>query len=142
MCGIAGVVLSGRADDRDLAVPLAAMTAAIHARGPDDRGVYVSPEGRVGLGNTRLAIQDLSQAGHMPMGNAARSVCITYNGEIYNADDLRIELQRLGFTFVSHSDTEVILHGYEAWGESVVQRLRGMFAFALYDLRGTPTLLL
>ena len=111
------------------------MTLAMRHRGPDDQGVHVTSEGRVGLANCRLAIRDLSPAGHMPMGNADGSVWITYNGEIYNTDELRPELERLGYIFHSRSDTEVILHGYKAWGEEVVKRLRGMFAFAILDER-------
>ncbi len=114
---------------------LGAMAERMAHRGPDDEGVYVAPGGRVGLVNRRLAIRDLSLAGHMPMGNAAETVWITYNGEIYNADGLRAELEATGFVFRSHSDTEVILHGYEAWGTAVVPKLRGMFAFAIYDQR-------
>jgi asparagine synthase (glutamine-hydrolysing) len=113
---------------------LTALCSAQTARGPDDTGQYVSPDGRVGLGNNRLAIRDLSPAGHMPMSNADQTVWITYNGEIYNTDDLRRELEGLGYVFRSTSDTEVILHGYEAWGERVVERLLGMFAFAIAQI--------
>ena len=93
-------------------------------RGPDDAGLYVSPDRRVGLANRRLAIRDLSPAGHMPMSNAEGTVWITYNGEVYETDGLRVELEHLGFIFRSTSDTEVILHGYEAWGDEVVHRLQ------------------
>jgi asparagine synthase (glutamine-hydrolysing) len=118
----------------DLRERLLAMREAMTHRGPDDAGGFVSAEGRAGLANRRLAIRDLSPAGHMPMSNAEGTVWITYNGEIYNTDELRPELERLGFAFHSTGDTEVILHGYEAWGEEVVQRLRGMFAFAILAL--------
>jgi len=117
------------------------MAHAMQHRGPDDEGTYVSPDSRVGFANRRLAIRDLSPAGHMPMSNTSGSVCITYNGEVYNTDDLRPELERLGYVFRSNSDTEVILHGYEAWGSDIVRRLEGMFAFAIYDIRETPRLL-
>ncbi len=89
-----------------------------------------------GIGaNRRLAIRDLSPAGRMPMPNAVGSVWITYNGETYDTSEIRPELERLGCVFRSNSDTEVILHGYQTWGEGVVERLRGMFAFAILDCR-------
>jgi asparagine synthase (glutamine-hydrolysing) len=114
------------------------MAQAMAHRGPDDEGIYMAPNERIGLVNRRLAIRDLSPAGHMPMSNASGTVWITYNGEIYNAEALRPELAVLGYTFHSTSDTEVILHGYEVWGEAVVNRLRGMFAFAILDQRPSP----
>ena len=91
----------------------------------------------------RLAIRDLSPAGHMPMASEDGAIQITHNGEIYNADELRAELEARGHVFRSRSDTEVILRGYEAWGTAVVDRLRGMFAFAVLDSRaGAGRLLL
>jgi len=143
MCGIAGIALNPNRTLPDLQKRLLAMREAMFHRGPDDAGLYISPDGRVGLANRRLAIRDLTPAGQMPMSNAERTVRITYNGEIYNTDEICPELERLGFAFRSRSDTEVILHGYEAWGTEVVQRLRGMFAFAILDLRGgKPSLFL
>lgn len=133
MCGIAGIVLKPNRDLPDMRRHLTLMAGRMAHRGPDDEGVYVAPDGRVGLVNRRLAIRDLSPAGHMPMGNGAESIWITYNGEIYNADELRSELEATGYVFRSQSDTEVILHGYEAWGTAVIPKLRGMFAFAIYD---------
>ncbi|MBE2272205.1 MAG: asparagine synthase (glutamine-hydrolyzing) [Anaerolinea sp.] len=135
MCGIAGILLRPGADLPDLQERLQRMATLMHHRGPDDEGIYVSPDGRVGFANRRLAIRDLSPAGHMPMANPAQNVWITYNGEVYNADKLRPELEALGYSFRSTSDTEVILHGYEAWGCEIVPRLRGMFAFAIHDFR-------
>lgn len=135
MCGIAGMILQPHNRLPDLAERLAAMAQAMAHRGPDDEGVYVAPGGQVGLANRRLAIRDLSPAGHMPMQTTDGAVTITYNGEIYNAGELRTELQTLGYPFRSHSDTEVILLGYVAWGKGVVNRLRGMFAFAILDQR-------
>jgi len=114
-------------------------------RGPDDSGIHLMPGGRGGLVSRRLAIRDLSSAGRMPMRNDAGTIWITYNGETYNADELRVELQRMGFTFRSQSDTEVVLKCYEAWGEDMVRKLRGMFAFAVLDARwgeGRETLFL
>ena len=135
MCGIAGIALKPGHSLPDLPDRLEAMAQAMAHRGPDDQGVYIAPGGRAGLANRRLAIRDLSPAGHMPMGNDDDTVWISYNGEIYNADALRAELEALGWRFRSHSDTEVILRGYEAWGAQAVSRLRGMFAFALLDYR-------
>ncbi|MCB0170547.1 MAG: asparagine synthase (glutamine-hydrolyzing) [Anaerolineae bacterium] len=135
MCGIAGIITQPNRAIPDLPDRLAAMAQAMAHRGPDDEGFYLTPDGRVGLASRRLAIRDLSPSGHMPMANAAGTVQIIYNGEIYNADSLRPELEAAGYTFQSTSDTEVILHGYEAWGEAVVTRLRGMFAFAILDRR-------
>jgi len=139
MCGIAGFYrFNQEASTPDLRERLPAMAEAMRHRGPDDGGVHFTDNGRVGLASRRLAIRDLSPAGHMPMGNDAASVWITYNGEIYNAKELRAELEGRGYAFRSHSDTEVILHGYEAWGADVVQRIRGMFAFAILDTRDSP----
>jgi asparagine synthase (glutamine-hydrolysing) len=135
MCGIAGIAIKPGESLPDLRERLDAMARAMVHRGPDDQGVFVAPDGRAGLANRRLAIRDLSPAGHMPMASDDGWVWITYNGEIYNADALRGELVSLGQRFRSHSDTEVILRGYEAWGAQVVARLRGMFAFAVLDRR-------
>jgi asparagine synthase (glutamine-hydrolysing) len=122
------------------------MTSVQAHRGPDDAGLWEQqfPDGSyVGLGSNRLAIIDLSSSGHMPMCNEARSVWITYNGEIYNFAELRRELQGKGHRFASHTDTEVVLHLYEEEGPECVQRLNGMFAFAICDLRsGRPKLFL
>lgn len=139
MCGIAGLWGSGDPG------ALRSMTDAMVHRGPDDGGTWerVLPDGTfVGLGNRRLAIIDLSPAGHMPMANDDGSVVLTYNGELYNTPELRARLEGLGHRFRSSTDTEVVLRGYEAWGEDVVGRLEGMFALALVDLRERPQLLL
>jgi len=113
-------------------------------RGPDDSGIWDrrSPDGCfVGLGSRRLAILDLSPLGRMPMCNHDHSIWITYNGEIYNFADLRQELESTGCSFKSHTDTEVLLHLYEKYGTDCVERLNGMFSFAICDLRsGSPIL--
>src|SRR5438067_8564066 len=129
MCGISGT--AGYAA-RDL---LARMTGCITHRGPDDVGIYISPDCTIGLGNRRLSILDLSPAGHMPMSNEDGSVWLTYNGEIYNFSTLRRELKALGHQFRSRTDTDVLLRGYEAWGTDVLGRLNGMFAFGIADFR-------
>lgn len=108
---------------------------AIEHRGPDDCGTYASPSTGVVLGNRRLAIIDLSSAGHMPMGNEDGSVWVTYNGEIYNAPALRAELEARGHAFASNADTEVLVHGFEEWGSGLPLRLNGMFAFAAWNER-------
>jgi asparagine synthase (glutamine-hydrolysing) len=122
------------------------MTGVQAHRGPDDAGLWERrfPDGGyVGLGSRRLAIIDLSSSGHMPMCNEDRTVWITYNGEIYNFAELRRELRSKGHSFVSDTDTEVIVHLYEEEGPDCVKSLNGMFAFAICDLRsGSPTLFL
>ena len=129
MCGICGVVLldQGRSVDREV---LSRMNATLRHRGPDDEGLYV--DGGVGLGHRRLSIIDL-QTGHQPMANEDETVWIVFNGEIYNCLDLRDELESLGHKFATRSDTEVIVHAYEQFGESSVNRLNGIFAFAIWD---------
>ncbi|HEY6001157.1 MAG TPA: asparagine synthase (glutamine-hydrolyzing) [bacterium] len=132
MCGICGLVFA----DPARPVPPGAierMNQALAHRGPDDHGTFAEPG--VALGHRRLAIIDLSPAGHQPMGNEDGSLQIVFNGEIYNYRDLRPDLERGGHTFRSHSDTEVILHLYEERGERCLEALRGMFAFAIWDRR-------
>ncbi|MBK7406568.1 MAG: asparagine synthase (glutamine-hydrolyzing) [Phycisphaerales bacterium] len=108
--------------------------AHLRRRGPDGEGTSVCPSGHAALGHTRLAILDLSPAGAQPMASEDGQVVVTYNGEIYNAPDLREQLESLGHRFVSRSDTEVLLHGYRAWGaRGMLDRLRGMFALVLWD---------
>lgn len=102
-------------------------------RGPDDAGLWLSGDGHVALGHRRLAVIDLSPAGHQPMLSEDGRYAIVFNGEIYNFRALRDELQQQGFQFHSNSDTEVILAAYRAWGESCLNRFNGMFAFVIYD---------
>lgn len=127
MCGIAGLV--GATSDVRRAL-ITKMIERIAHRGPDGEGTFCDET--VALGHRRLSIVDLSAAGHQPMQMADRYV-ITYNGEIYNHIELRAELQRDGYRFVSHSDTEVILAAYDRWGPQCLDRFNGMWAFALYD---------
>jgi asparagine synthase (glutamine-hydrolysing) len=129
MCGIAG--FSGLGDQVDLA----AMTASLAHRGPDGEGEFVDPEARVYLGHRRLAIID-QEGGRQPMWNDDGSIGVVFNGEIYNHRELRARLEARGHVFrSSHSDTEVLVHGYREWGESLPSLLNGMFAFAVYDRR-------
>ena len=130
MCGIIGVATNYRNDDRAWLV--AGRDAMMH-RGPDDSGLWWSPDGRVGFGHRRLAIIDISAAGHQPMHDAGGSLTIVFNGEIYNYRELQEELIANGHVFLSHSDTEVLLAAYREWGVDCLSRLNGMFAFALYD---------
>ncbi len=131
MCGIAGLIDPTGAPV-DPAV-LGAMTRALAARGPDGEGLWRAPG--VGLGHRRLAVIDLSDAANQPLGNEDGSVQVVFNGEIYNFGDLRAELLGKGHTFRSRTDTEVLAHGYEEWGDAVVEKLDGMFAFGLWDGR-------
>ncbi len=132
MCGIAGYVVRG--GHVDLTRSLADMALAIAHRGPDDAGFFETGSGdwRIGLAHRRLSIIDLS-TGHQPLGNETGSIQIVFNGEIYNFEALREELQAKGHCFATRSDTETIVHAYEEWGVSCVERFRGMFAFALWD---------
>jgi asparagine synthase (glutamine-hydrolysing) len=132
MCGIAGRFnfLSGAPVDPGT---IRAMCDLIAHRGPDGEGTYV--DGAIGLGHRRLAIIDLSPAGRQPMTDETGTLWITYNGEIYNFPELRRDLEARGFRFRSRTDTEVILAAYRAFGPDCVSRLRGMFAFAVWDAR-------
>jgi asparagine synthase (glutamine-hydrolysing) len=132
MCGIVGIASRTSVIDR---VWLIAGRDLLRHRGPDDLGEWWSSDGGVGLGHRRLAVIDLSPAGHQPMQDVSGELCIVYNGEIYNFADLRRELADRGHAFRSHSDTEVILAAYREWGMDCLSRLIGMFAFALYDGR-------
>jgi asparagine synthase (glutamine-hydrolysing) len=131
MCGVCGLVLLKNGGTPDIRV-LQRMCAAITHRGPDDEGQIVL--GPAGLGMRRLSIIDL-KTGHQPLANEDESLWIVFNGEIYNFRELRAELVRLGHRFRTQSDTEVIVHGFESWGEAVCERLNGIFAFALWDAK-------
>jgi len=129
VCGIAGVLeRSGRPVEREL---LQRMGDVIAHRGPDGEGQYA--DGPVGLVNRRLAIIDPSPAGAMPMVSVDGRYWITYNGEVYNFRELRRELEAAGHRFQSHTDTEVVLNAYAAWGPACVERFNGMFALAIWD---------
>ena len=132
MCGIAGLI--GTANEVERAEAVRKMTDSIARRGPDGEGITVW--GEAVLGHRRLSIIDLSDAGRQPMLSADGAIGVVFNGEIYNFIDLRNELTSRGYTFTSDTDTEVLIHGYESWGlDELVSRLRGMFAFALWDDR-------
>ncbi|MEZ5035253.1 MAG: asparagine synthase (glutamine-hydrolyzing) [Chitinophagaceae bacterium] len=130
MCGIAGFIDFKNNSSKEM---LNRMTAAVAHRGPDGQGLFfhTTPNCQVGLGHRRLSIIDLSTAANQPM--EFDGLQIIFNGEIYNYNEIREELISLGHTFKTHSDTEVILHGWRQWGEAAIQKWRGMFSIALYD---------
>ena len=130
MCGICGVIGETRSELAESR--LRSMLAGMIHRGPDDEGVLHKP-GAV-LGMRRLSIIDLA-GGHQPVFNEDGTVGIVFNGEIYNFGELRASLEKSGHRFRTRSDTEVIVHAYEEWGERCVAHLRGMFAFAVWDGR-------
>ena len=139
MCGIFGIV-TNRAVEASV---LEKAGKILSHRGPDDSGIWISKNNHTGLGHQRLSIIDLSQNAHQPMSNEACPECrrrngsawITYNGEVYNFKEIRSLLETKGHVFKSLSDTEVILHAYEEWGEECINRFSGMFAFAIWDER-------
>jgi len=145
MCGIVGIWTS-RLDREEARRQVVAMTDRARHRGPDDQGLDVVSDAPAALsgggagplvvfGHRRLSIVDLSKAGHQPMHDPVTGNWITYNGEIYNFPELRMELEGKGHRFLSHCDTEVILKGYAEWGIGCWRRLRGIFAFGLWDFR-------
>jgi asparagine synthase (glutamine-hydrolysing) len=135
MCGIVGWLSWGESQ-RVNAGMLAAMRDTMAHRGPDGAGLWVSSDRKIGLGFRRLAIVDLSDTANQPMENEDGTVRVVFNGEIYNHRKLRRELEQKGHRFrTDHSDTETIVHGYEEWGEKVVDRLEGMFGIGIWDER-------
>src|SRR6266550_1693901 len=135
MCGIVGILAHNGTVAPGL---LERATQSLAHRGPDDSGTVIIRESlpepvEVGLGNRRLAILDLSPLGHQPMQDPQTGNCIVYNGEIYNFREVRAKLEAEGVRFRSNSDTEVLLKAYGRWGEDCLDKLRGMFAFAIWD---------
>ncbi len=133
VCGICGVFEFGSADPRVEESTVVRMRETLTHRGPDDAGLYVSPDRSVGLGHRRLSIIDLSPAGRQPMSNEDGTVWITYNGEIYNHAALRADLEQRGHTYRSRTDTETLVHLYEEEGPDLVHRIEGDFAIAIWD---------
>ena len=127
MCGIAGIIGVGNEEI------LTRMTLILTHRGPDDGGTKWFSDHCSGLGHRRLSIIDLSQAGHQPMTDDEENLWITFNGEIYNYKEIRAELTIKGYPFLTHSDTEVLLAAFKYWGPDCLQRLNGIFAFAIYN---------
>ena len=135
MCGIAGLVdLKGQTPGERLEATARAMAETMRHRGPDDGGVWSAPQAGVALASRRLAVRDLSPAGHQPMVSEDGRHALVYNGEIYDIDGPRAELRARGRRFMGDSDTEVLLHACAEWGpEKAVERLNGMYAFAFWD---------
>lgn len=134
MCGLAGIFSTRGGSDAELTSTAEAMCARIVHRGPDDGGAWTDASAGIALGFRRLAIIDLSPLGHQPMSSASGRYRIAFNGEVFNFEALRAELRTLGATFRGHSDTEVILAAFEAWGiDQAVTRFVGMFAMAIWD---------
>src|SRR5215203_300479 len=131
MCGIAGVVSADPVDSR----VIVQMRDRLSHRGPDHAGLWISPDQRVGLGHRRLTIIDPSPASNQPYASADGNAITVFNGEIYNFRKLRRELERMGVVFTTRSDTEVLVEAYAAWGAEFLERLSGMFAFAIWDQR-------
>jgi asparagine synthase (glutamine-hydrolysing) len=129
MCGIFGIVDS-KGIDRGL---LEQASKLMYHRGPDDSDVWISSDKTIGFAHRRLSIIDLSGAGKQPMSDEEGKIWITYNGEIYNFQEIRNELEEKGYTFKSHTDTEVLINAYKEWGQDCLQRFNGMFAFGIYD---------
>jgi asparagine synthase (glutamine-hydrolysing) len=135
MCGICGVIAAREGED--VTHTLERLTEALHHRGPDGCGFRFIRGRAAGLGHRRLSIVDLA-TGAQPMANEDERVWVTYNGEIYNHRELRSQLAALGHRFRTNADTEVLVHGFEAWGPGLFGRLNGMYAFALFDGRTAP----
>lgn len=142
MCGIAGVLTSAGGSRETLKRGAVAMADCMAHRGPDDHGVWSDPDVGVALTHRRLSIVDLSPAGHQPMTSADGRFVITYNGEVYNFQELRVELEARGVGFRGHSDTEVMLEAFSAYGvTATIKRLIGMFALAIWDRRNRTLML-
>ena len=130
MCGIAGIVSKGSKVQLE---ELKRMTDTISHRGPDGDGHWIDEQNNVGFGHRRLSILDLSENGKQPMHYHGDNLTITFNGEIYNYVELKVDLEKQGFQFRSGTDTEVVLAAYKAYGPKMLQRMDGMFAFAIWD---------
>lgn len=130
MCGITGIISKNKVSETALRLSVATLSH----RGPDGNGIYLSENGKAGLGHSRLSFIELSEAGQQPFStHGRRRLTITYNGEVYNFLELKAQLEALGMVFQTRTDTEVLLKAYEAWGEDMLSKLKGMFAFAIYD---------
>ena len=135
MCGLTGFLNCSRDQTADaMRTVVTRMAATLHHRGPDDSGTWCDPAEGIALGFQRLSIVDLTPAGHQPMASSCGRFVIVFNGEIYNASELRSELAALGRSFRGHSDTEVLVEGFAVWGiEATVKKCLGMFAIAAWD---------
>lgn len=138
MCRIAGII-SPSLSENELTSQVVAMCKVLANGGPDDEGIFLDAEASLSFGHRRLSIIDLSRSGHQPMADAAKRAWITFNGEIYNYIELKAQLISEGAAFSSETDTEVILQAYLHWGSNAFFKLKGMFAFALYDIAARQT---
>lgn len=128
MCGFTGYISQGNVNNTDV---IKSMADRIKHRGPDDESYFQNEDAAMGF--RRLSIIDLAH-GRQPMMNSTNTKVLTFNGEIYNYKKIREELQQLGYEFKTEVDSEVLIHGYDAWGPDLLQKLRGMFAFVIYDV--------
>jgi len=137
MCGIVGALAFKNSNFTITEPYIVGMRDTMQHRGPDGAGVWVSDDGRVGLGHRRLSIIDLSNTAAQPMSNENGTLWVSFNGEIYNHTDIRAELEQIGGHIwkTDHSDTEVIIHAFEQWGIDCIEKFRGMFAIALWDAK-------
>lgn len=140
MCRIAGIVSTNAGKGQSKALVNTMCNAMLHG-GPDDAGIFEDENASLVLGHRRLSIIDLSKNGHQPMADSAKKAWIVFNGEIYNYPELKQELKKLGAQFISETDTEVIIQAYLYWGVAAFDKLRGMFAFVLYDTAGEEVFL-
>lgn len=131
MCGISGIISKNQINKSEL---LQSVDVLAH-RGPDGNGTYISPNNQIGFGHSRLSFIELSDLGKQPFSNEDESLSITFNGEIYNFEALKKELEKEGIAFKTKTDTEVILQAYAFWGKSMLSKLKGMFAFAILDVK-------
>jgi len=138
MCRIAGIISTKQSIEEGA---ILRMRDAMQHGGPDDAGIYLDADQQLAFGHRRLSLIDLSALGHQPMMDSSGQLILIFNGEIYNFQEIRTELEQLGYHFRSHSDTEVILYAYQQWGKDCLQRFNGMFAFALLDKRSNKVLL-
>jgi asparagine synthase (glutamine-hydrolysing) len=133
MCGIAGIFAYHHSAPPVKVEEIVKIREAMRSRGPDGAGLWTSPDQRLALAHRRLSIIDLSEAGAQPMGTPDQSLWVVFNGEIYNYRELRQGLENQGYAFHSQSDTEVLLHLFREYGEAMMERLRGMYALAIWD---------
>ncbi|CAA6820954.1 MAG: Asparagine synthetase [glutamine-hydrolyzing] (EC, partial [uncultured Sulfurovum sp.] len=137
MCGIVGFISKEKKEKT-----LKEMVQTQNHRGPDDNGIFIDEQTGVHLGHNRLSIQDTSSHAHQPFISSCENYSIIFNGEVYNFQEIKKELIKLGHTFVSNSDTEVILYAYKEWGINAVEKFIGMFAFVIYDQKKQKLFLL
>jgi len=141
MCGIAGAFALGREQGPVSRPAIERMLTAIRGRGPDAQGIWMDPDGWIGLANARLSTMDARPIANQPLLDVDGTAVVTFNGEIYNYQELKQELEQRGYRFRTRSDTEVLLNAYKAYGTDMLPKLQGQFAFALYDLQTRMVLL-